>query len=291
MNSASTSGSAQIHMLGLPMRRILVPSVALSGIAAVVLFVFPGRTHRLFAWTLRPELSAMVMGGGYAAGSLLTVLTFRRVPWAVTRVAAYSITLFATAIAVATLLHLDRMHFDSNLASARFAAWVWLIVYIVAPPGLAALIIYEYRQPGIDPPREASLGRGLKTTLGIQGGVMMAVGVALFVIPLTMARVWPWAITPLSARAIGSWFMGIGFAGAWSVVEDDVARLRPAAITYTVLGVAWSIAVVRASDEVEWERVASWLFVLGIASIVVAGAIGWKRTTSHGDPTGARHPV
>jgi hypothetical protein len=84
--------------------------------------------------------------------------------------------------------------------------------------------------------------------------------------------------------------MGIGFAGAWSVVEDDVARLRPTAITYTVLGVAWGIAVVRASGEVQWERVASWLFVLGVASIVVAGAIGWKRTTSRGTvPSGSRN--
>src|SRR5947207_1542220 len=114
MNSAA-SGSAPVHMLGLPMRRIRVPSVALSGAAAVVLWVFPGQTHRLFAWTLRPQLSAMVMGGGYAAGSVLTVLCFRRVPWAVTRLAAYSILVFVTAIAAATLLHLDRMHFDSDL--------------------------------------------------------------------------------------------------------------------------------------------------------------------------------
>ncbi len=37
--------------------------------AFVVLFGFPGRTRQLWAWTIRPDLAALIMGGAYIAGA------------------------------------------------------------------------------------------------------------------------------------------------------------------------------------------------------------------------------
>jgi hypothetical protein len=280
MDSTAQADPA-VHMLSRQMQWMIVPFVVLSGTAAVQLWVFPGETDRFFSWTLRPPLSAMIMGGGYAAGFVLSLLSYRRVPWAVTRLATYTILLFVTVMSAATLLHLDRMHFDSEVATAQFAAWLWLVVYIVVPPLLAAMAVWEHRRPGVDPPREAPLGRGLRKALAVQGAVMLTSAVALFVFPLSMARVWPWPITPLSARAIAAWFVAIGFAGVWAVVENDLERLRPAAITYAVLGILWLVSVGRGADDVLWGRLSAWVFIAWVACITVTGIVGWWRCTEH----------
>jgi len=278
---AATQVEPHVHMLSRQMRLMIVPFLVLSGAAAVQLWVFPEETDRFFAWSLRPPLSAMLMGGGYAAGFVLSLLSYRSVPWAVTRLATYTILLFVTVMSVATMLHLDLMHFDSERASAQFAAWLWMVVYIVVPPGLAAMAVWERRRPGVDPPRDAPLGRGLRTALALQGAVMLVVATALFLFPLSMARVWPWPITPLSARALAAWLVAIGFAGVWSVIEDDLERLRPAAITYTVLGVIWLISVGRAADDVFWGRVSAWVFIAFVVGIIATGVVGWRHGAEH----------
>ncbi|MDH3462479.1 MAG: hypothetical protein OEM32_02490, partial [Acidimicrobiia bacterium] len=67
------------------MRRLVIPFTILAGLGALQLYVFPNDTDRFFAWTLLPELSSSFMGAGFAAGVVMTVLSFRRQPWAITR--------------------------------------------------------------------------------------------------------------------------------------------------------------------------------------------------------------
>jgi hypothetical protein len=257
-----------------PMRMMIVPFVVLAGMGALDLYLLPQHTDRYFAWTLRPQASAMFMGAGYAAGVVMTVLSFRRQPWAVTRIATYSIFVFVVMMSWATLLHLDRMHFHSGPTSARAAAWLWIVVYIVVPVALAVLIVHEVREPGGDPPRRAPLAAGLRVVLGVQGAVMVGFGVALFAWPTQMDRVWPWPLTALSGRALASWLLAIGCAGVEAVFENDLPRLRPAFITYTVLGVLWLLALVRAGDEVRWGSASAWVYGAGLLSVSAAGAVG-----------------
>src|SRR5680860_409836 len=96
-----------------PMAWLVVPFVVLAGLGAMQLYVFPDQTDRFFAWTLRPQPSATFMGAGYAAGVVLTVLSYRRQPCATTRIATYTIFVFVCAMLATTLLHLDRMHLHS----------------------------------------------------------------------------------------------------------------------------------------------------------------------------------
>ena len=37
--------------------------------AFVILYLFPSRTQDLWAWTVRPTMTPMLMGGGYLAGA------------------------------------------------------------------------------------------------------------------------------------------------------------------------------------------------------------------------------
>jgi len=262
-------------------RRLLVPFVVLAGLGAIQLYLFPADTDRLFAWTLGPEPSATFMGAGFAAGVVLTVLSYRRQPWAVTRTATLAVFVFAAVMTLATFLHLDRMHFSAEPATARIAAWLWVIVYVVVAPLLAILILVQRRQPGVDPPRITQLPVVLRRLLFAQGGVMLVVGVALFVAPAAMEKVWPWEITPLAARALAAWIIAIGWAGLQVAWENDTVRVRPAAVTYALLGVLWLLAAVRGASFIRWERPSTWLYVAFVTGAAAIGVWGWALGRPH----------
>jgi len=46
-------------------------------VAFVLLYIFPGDTDRLFAWTIRPDMTPLLMGAGYISGSYFFVQVFR----------------------------------------------------------------------------------------------------------------------------------------------------------------------------------------------------------------------
>jgi hypothetical protein len=269
---------ADVRQVSPVMARLVVPFVVLAGLGALQLYVFPDDTERYFAWTLRPQPSATFMGAGYAAGVVLTVLSYRRQPWATTRLATYTIFVFVCSMLVATLLHLDKMHLDSDVTTARLAAWIWVGVYVAIVPTFALVIAGQLREPGVDPPRTHPLPRWLRLALGAEGCVIVAAGFVLFFWPTQSDDWWMWPITALSGRAIASWLLAIGWAGVQAVRENDVSRLRPAAITYTVLGTFWLVALVRAGDVIRWQRPSAFVYAAMASSVLAIGAFGWGLT-------------
>lgn len=100
-----------------------------------------------------------------------------------------------------------------------------------------------------------------------------AIGLALFVVPDHTSSLWPWALTPLTARAVASWLLGLSFVLAWAVRENDWLRLRPATIGYTVLCILQLVALVRFASLLEsgW---ATWFYVAFVVSIGALGLYG-----------------
>lgn len=258
------------------MRRLVIPFTILAGLGALQLYVFPNDTDRFFAWTLLPELSASFMGAGFAAGVVLTVLSFRRQPWAITRTGAITILVFVLVMTVATFMHIDRMHLGSDVATARIAAWLWVVVYAVVPVALLILIVLQRRQAGDDPPRTRPLPGSLKITLTGLGGLMVIVGLSLLITPVSMDGVWPWEVTALSGRALSAWMISIGVAGLVVVGENDIGRTRPAAITFAVAGALWLLALIRGSDAMRWERPSAWVYLAVVLAALATGLWGWR---------------
>lgn len=264
------------------MQWMVVPFTLLAGLGALQLYIFPQDTDRFFAWTLKPQHSAMFMGAGFAAGVVLTVLSFRRQPWAITRTAAYTIFVYVTGMTIATFLHLDLMHLDSDIGTARVAAWVWTVVYTVIVPVLGILIYLQNKQPGADPVRSHPLPGNLRAALAAEGGLMVVVGLVLFIAPATVAGWWPWPVTPFSGRALASWIIAIGVAALWASFEHDLRRLRPAAITFTLVSALWLIGAGRGSSDMFWERPAAWFY---LAFVIIGLATGiWGLTLTRRTP-------
>jgi hypothetical protein len=99
--------------------------------------------------------------------------------------------------------------------------------------------------------------------------------VVLFGTPTTATGLWPWTLTPLTARVVAAWLVAFGVATALAAVVGDLERLRTAAIAYTVFGVLVAVAVARFSGTVEWSEPSSWVFAALVVAVIVTGAAGW----------------
>jgi hypothetical protein len=256
-------------------RTMLAVFVVLTALATNQLYLLSGHTDAYFAWTIKPPLTAAFLGAGYAAGCVLVVLGLRARAWAQARAAVLTVAVFATLTLVATLLHLDKFHFGSGGAIARFAAWFWLAVYVVVPAALIVVAVRQQRAAGPDPAERHPVPAWLAAAFALQGLVMLVVGVTLFVLPSTASTLWPWTLTPLTARVVAAWLVAFGVAAVLALVERDLDRLAAGAVAYTVFGVLELLALLRFPDEPRWDSVAGIAYLVVLVSVVPVGAAGW----------------
>jgi hypothetical protein len=273
------------------MRALLIAFSLLTALAVVALYVLAGHTDRFFAWTVQPALTAAFLGAGYAAGFLLVVLSLRDPVWANSRVAVVTILVFVGLTLAATLLHIDRFHFRAEFAGlpwiARAAAWFWLAVYLVVPVAMLGALATQERAPGTDPTPRDPVPLLLRCALAGESVVLLGVGVALYVAPATATTLWPWPLTPLTARVVAAWLIAFGAAAALAAAVGDLRRLRTAAIAYTAFGVLVAAAVARFPGTVAWGSPRAWLFTAVVAAVVVTGAVGWLRSPAPERPAPA----
>jgi hypothetical protein len=261
-----------------PMRVLLGAFGVLTLLAVAALFVRPEATDRFFAWTIRPPLTAAFLGAAYAAGCTLVVLSLRAAAWAYARASIVTILIFTVLTLWATLAHLDRFHFDVDETVARGAAWFWLAVYVVVPLAMIALLVLQGRAPGTAPPRKRPLPRWLSAALVAQGAVMLGTGLLLFARP-GLLSVWPWALTPLTSRAVGAWLISFGVAAGLALAENDLARLRAPAIAYLVFAAAELAALLRFAGDVRWGP-AAWTYLAFLVVVGATAAAGVRLSTN-----------
>ena len=269
------------------LRRFYWLAVALVTSVGVFLFLLSGDTDRLFAWTIKPPLTAAFLGANYWAAFFLASLSARERVWANARITYVVSVVFITLTMVATLLHLDKFHFDN------VNGWLWTIVYVGVPPLLVYLIVGQLRLPGGDPPRRYPIERALFPLIVVQFAVVLVVGVALFLAPSTSDDLWPWTLTPLTSRAVGAWLLALAAGLASTLYERDWRRIRVAVPTFAAMPVFQAIALARYSDTVDWSSATLWLYVVYLASLLGLGVFGLVRVaaTRERSPSGRAVPA
>lgn len=103
---------------------------------------------------------------------------------------------------------------------------------------------------------------------------MGGLGAALFVSPGTVDAVWPWALTPLTGRAVGAWLLGLGVAAGHMALGNDLRRIRGGLAAYAVLSVLQLVALGRYPDAVDWAGASAWVYVAFLAGLAAAGLAG-----------------
>jgi len=257
------------------MRRLLYAAAALVLLAGLDLFILTDHTDWYFAWTIKPGLTAAFLGAGYLGAFFLEFLAAREREWARARIAVPAVLGFTVLTLVVTIIHRDRFHFHSPHPVARFWTWAWLAIYVLVPIIMVVLLVVQAKAQGTDPPRRRTIGGWGVVTLAVEGGVLLAVGAILLVSPSRAASWWPWALTPLTGRAIGAWLVGLGIAAAHGVLGRDIDRFRPAAAASAVLGALELIAVLRYRSDVNWHGPGAWVYLGFAAGILAIGAFGW----------------
>lgn len=231
-------------------------------IAFVMLYLFPEHTDTLFAWTIHPTMTPLIMGAGYISGSYFFIRAFLATKWHTVQLGFLPITAFTLFMAIATFLHLDRFH------QGHISFFAWLGLYIITPV-LVPLVWYRNRatDPVTPAPEDIVLSPQLRNILKFGGAVQCTVALVLLLFPGLMIRIWPWTLTPLTAQVLGGWFALPGVVAILMALDGRWSAIR-ITLQSQLIGLGLMLlAVLRASGDFDRANPLTWLFVLGIATL------------------------
>jgi len=241
--------------------------------AGASLFFLSESTHLYFAWTIKSPVTAAFLGGGYLAVTTALVFALREQDWARVRVGVSVVATGLLSILAATLLHLDKFHLRNAVWSAEFWAWSWLFLYIILVPGLIMALWSQRQQAAAATAPQAKLPAWMRINLGLLGVLMLAMGALMFAIPGTAEQLWPWPLTPLTARMIGSFYLAFGVSLLAAVRENDYARIHVASFAYVAFAVLQAITLVR-YQPVNWLEFPGQLLAAMLLALLALGAAG-----------------
>ncbi|MDP3893079.1 hypothetical protein [Nocardioides sp.] len=254
------------------LRRLLLVAALLVFLAGLQLFVFPRRTADWFAWTIEPPMTAVFLGAAYWSSAVLEVAGARAVSWRRARLAVGSVLVFTTLTLVVTLVHLDRFHLgEEHPTSARTVTWGWLAIYGLVPVLLAVVGWVELRRGRsvVEQMPRVALPTLLRALLLLLALVLVGTGVVLLVAPDTSSTLWSWTLTPLTARAVGAWLVGLGWAAGHGGLLDDAGSVRPVGMTGAAFVVLQALALARHGGDLTWGPAAV-AYVAGLVAVGVA---------------------
>jgi len=243
-------------------------SALLALIAGLLLFVGATRTEDYFSWTIDPPQTAAFLGAAYWAAAVLFSWASTQRSWQRLRIAVYPELAVAVVLLIGTYMHLDKFHDD-------LFGYFWVSVYAIAAPVLIYLIALT-RTDAPDSDHEARLPMPIALRLALAGQALVFAlySVGLFVSPSGFGGdAWPWALTPLTARAIAAFLLGFALAAVIAIRADSLQRFRGAALTYAVLGALQLLAVALHSSDFK-DGAALPLFAVFFAGVLAVGVAG-----------------
>ena len=151
--------------------------------AFTVLFGFPGRTKDLWAWTIRPELAALIMGGAYLAGAWFFTRGLFDGRWHRVAVGWLAVIPFTTLLGVATFIHWDRFNHD------HVSFWAWLVLYTATPIALPILWLRNQKAAGTPPATPGlEVPTPLRLVIALLGNALMVAALVIFIRPAIAPR-------------------------------------------------------------------------------------------------------
>jgi hypothetical protein len=252
------------------LRLLFEAFAALAFGAFVLLFVLSEETDDWFSWTIQPPLTAAFLGASYLAALVLFAWTARYGDWRSAQATLVPVSVIAVLLLVATIIHEDRFHDD-------LFGWFWKAAYLLAPIAIAVAVARQLSRPVRDGRARAPLPASLRAALAIQGLTMLALGTYLFLAPESADSLWPWDLTPLTARAVGAFVAGFGASALHAVIADDLRCFEGAALAYGTLGAIQLIALALHAGDLTGSDGDTLLCVVFLVSVAGAGVGGWRR--------------
>ena len=172
---------------------------------------------------------------------------------------------------IATLIHFDRFNHGHAPFLGAFAFWGWTIVYIISP--LAVFAIW-WSNRATDP-REPVPGDPVlsHTTLlaarAVGLGALIAAAI-FFISPSTAINIWPWKLTPLTARVIASFTAQVGVGAMVLSFDRRWSGWRLIIQTFFVATGFLLVGAARAWDDFDHNDVTTYLYIGGLLAADLA---------------------
>jgi peptidoglycan/LPS O-acetylase OafA/YrhL len=101
----------------------------------------------------------------------------------------------------------------------------------------------------------------------------------MYVEPSTAGDLWPWALTPLTARAVSAFLIGFAAAAAYAAWDNRLGRFAGAAYSYAVLGALELLAAAVFSGDLDggYRTVLYVAFTVTVLAVGVAGSLAVRR--------------
>ncbi len=248
---------------------VIVPFLVL---AFVVLYPLPSRTGHLFAWHIHPDLTGMVLAAAYLGGAYFFTRAAAARAWHLIKAGFAPVCLFATLMGVATIVHWDTF----NHASVAF--WLWSVLYFTTPFLVLATWLRNRRHDRVPEPGDLLLEPTATWLIAAVAIVALATGVFLFTAPAAAIAVWPWTLTPLTARVLGAVFC-LGLAGVAAPLDRRWTTARLPLQVAGVMLVLIIVAGVREHRALDPTNPLTWLLAAGFVALLAAGSSFYFRMT------------
>ena len=176
-----------------------------AAVVAVGGLLAPAVLADVFSWFTLPPLHARFLGAIYLWGALfmigcLRARTMDEVQWALPLIAIFTGMLF-----LASVLNLGAFQVD------RPPVLIWFASYVIYPLIALALFFGAGPAPGRND-RSSLLPSWARSYLLVQGLVVTALALLLFVLPAQVAAAWPWPVTTFLAQAYSGPLIAFGIA-------------------------------------------------------------------------------
>jgi hypothetical protein len=253
-------------LIALPLRAWLAVEV-LFGIGAVLAIGRdPANSATNFAWPINPVVMAAVLGAFYITSAPLFLLPLFAKRWENIRAMVLPTALFSTVQLAATFLHWDKF----SIGTTPF--YVWFASYLLPPPIFLAAYLWHQRKAGSQAePSNDPLPFWLNRLLIVCGGLLTFIAVLTFFVPGFLISIFPWQLTPLTARSLSGWLIAVGTLMISMSRENNRTRVRLATPMLILILPALLMQMSRFAEQVNWGSPILWIGLLLFAIVGFCG--------------------
>ena len=232
--------------------------------AFYVLYLRTSETKELFAWTIQAPMSAMMLASAYIGGAYFFGRALWSPRWHRIGLGFLPVTAFASCMAIATSLHWGLF----NHSHISFYTWVGL--YFTTPFLVLGTWLRNRRtDPGTAEADDFVWPCLARFIMGGAGAASLVSSTMLFFYPALMISIWPWTLTPLTARVVGSLFALQGVFGVCLALDARWSSARITLESQFVSMLFILIAIARTWSTFDPARPLTWVIVVSGVTILV----------------------
>jgi hypothetical protein len=248
----------------LPVTRVLAAVVVPFLVVAFgMLYLFPGSSGALFAWPIKPRMSAMMLGATYLGGAFFFTNVVFAKHWHTVRLGFLPVTAFAGILGIATLLHWDKF----TPGHPSFIAWA--VLYFILPFVIPVVWYLNQRvSPGGAPAEESTFAVPYRVLIGVIGGALAAAGAVLLLAPAILIPVWPWAMSALTGRVMAAMFALSGWVDISVAVDGHWGSARVIFGAQVIAVVLFLVAIAWTRAEIQWSMLTSYTLIAGMVGVL-----------------------